>query len=143
MKVRFKKVHPDAVTPTRGTEHSAGLDITAIDVEVTSDYIEYKTGLALEIPPGHMGLLFPRSSVSKKDLVLANSVGVIDADFRLPFTFRFKKTTQIDANLYKVGEKIGQLVIVPYPIIELEETTELQDPGTRIGGFGSTSKEGK
>lgn len=140
MKVKFKKVHPDAVTPTRGTENSAGLDITAIDVEVTEDYIEYKTGLALEIPAGYVGLIYPRSSVSKKDLIMANSVGVIDSDFRLPFTFRFKKTEIIDAKIYKVGEKIGQLVIMPYPIIELEEATELQDPGTRTGGYGSTTK---
>ena len=92
MKVNFKKLSPKAVTPTYATSGDAGLDITCIGYQIDKDnnYIEYFTGLALEIPAGHVGLLFPRSSVSKTDLQLANCVGVVDSGYRGELTFRYK-----------------------------------------------------
>lgn len=84
MQIKFKKLSANAVTPTRGTEHSAGLDLTATKVKIVEEkghgYVEYGTDLAFEIPEGHVGLLFPRSSISKTGMILSNSVGVIDSE---------------------------------------------------------------
>ena len=141
MKVNFKKVNKKAVTPTYAKDGDAGLDITSIsrEIVITGDYeyVEYRTGLAFEIPVGHVGLLFPRSSVSKKDMFLSNAVGVIDSGYRGEVTFRFKRLAW-DSTLYNVGEKIGQLVIIPYPQIELELVKELSETERGENGYGST-----
>ena len=141
MKVNFKKVNKKAVTPTYAKDGDAGLDITSIsrEIVITGDYeyVEYGTGLAFEIPVGHVGLLFPRSSVSKKDMFLSNAVGVIDSGYRGEVTFRFKRLAW-DSTLYNVGEKIGQLVIIPYPQIELELVKELSQTERGENGYGST-----
>lgn len=141
MKVLFKKLKKQAVTPSYAKDGDAGLDITAIsrDIVITEDYeyIEYGTGLAFEIPVGHVGLLFPRSSVSKKDMFLSNAVGVIDSGYRGEVTFRFKRLAW-DSTLYNVGEKIGQLVILPYPQIQLEQVKELSDTERGANGYGSS-----
>lgn len=78
MVVNIKKIHPNAVIPAYSKPGDAGMDVTAVSVRETEDFIEYDTGLAIEIPKGYVGLLFPRSSNSKYDLQLCNSVGVID-----------------------------------------------------------------
>lgn len=79
----MKKLDPKAVIPSYAKPGDAGMDLTSTSRTVVStyeeDYIEYGTGLAVEIPEGFVGLVFPRSSVSKKDMYLANAVGVIDA----------------------------------------------------------------
>jgi len=141
MKVNFKKVDKKAVIPTYAKDGDAGLDITAIsrEIVITGDYeyIEYRTGLAFEIPVGYVGLLFPRSSVSKKDMFLSNAVGVVDSGYRGEVTFRFKRLAW-DSTLYNVGEKIGQLVILPYPQIELELVKELSESERGANGYGST-----
>lgn len=79
LNINIKKLNESAIIPTYAHSEDAGLDLVAINKEVNNDYIEYGTGLALEIPKGYVGLIFPRSSNSKKDILLANSVGVIDA----------------------------------------------------------------
>ena len=79
LKVHVKKLHPDAVIPQYAKDGDAGMDLVAVSSQYTQDYISYKTGLAFEIPQGYVGLLFPRSSNSKKNLLLTNSVGVIDS----------------------------------------------------------------
>ena len=141
MKVLFKKLNKHAVTPSYAKDGDAGLDITAItrDIVITEDYeyIEYGTGLAFEIPVGYVGLLFPRSSVSKKDILLSNAVGVIDSGYRGEVSFRFKRLAW-DSAIYNVGEKIGQLIIIPYPQIEFEEVDDLSDSQRGAGGYGST-----
>ncbi len=141
MKVNFKKLNKKAVTPSYAKDGDAGLDITAItrDIVMAGDYeyVEYGTGLAFEIPAGYVGLLFPRSSISKKDVYLANSVGVLDSGYRGEVTFRFKRLAW-DSTLYNVGEKIGQLIVVPYPQIELEEVKELSETERGENGYGST-----
>lgn len=79
VKVKFKKLHPDAKIPTKANEEDSGYDITAIDDgEITDTYIQYKTGIAIEVPKGYDIKIFPRSSVSKTNLILANSVGLVD-----------------------------------------------------------------
>lgn len=143
MIVNFKKLNKKAVTPSYAKDGDAGLDITAITREIVKmkeyEYIEYGTGLAFEIPAGHVGLLFPRSSISKKELYLSNAVGVVDSGYRGEVTFRFRRHSPTwDTTLYEVGEKIGQLVIMPYPQIELEEVKELSETERGDKGYGST-----
>jgi len=145
MKVNFKKLSPKAVTPTYATSGDAGLDITCIGYQIDKDnnYIEYFTGLALEIPAGHVGLLFPRSSVSKTDLQLANCVGVVDSGYRGELTFRYKfRKDAFFASLkrYQEGDRVGQLLVLPYPEIELEEIKELAESERGAGSYGSTGK---
>ena len=157
VKVKFKKLHEDAVLPSYSKPGDAGMDIAAVsDGEVVSSedgnslwyYVEYKTGLAVEIPPGFVGLLFPRSSVSKTALSLANCVGVCDSSFRGEICFRFKidygcirEAEKLDGNptTYKKGDRIGQLMILPYPTIEAEFVDELSETERGSGGFGSTN----
>lgn len=145
MEVKFKKLSPKAVTPSYAKKGDAGLDITCIGYQVNTNnnYIEYFTGLAFEIPKGYVGLLFPRSSVSKTDLSLANCVGVIDSGYRGEITFRykFKKDAYFAAvKRFLEGERIGQLLILPYPEIELQEIEELAESERGVGAYGSTGK---
>jgi len=144
MIVKFKKLVPEAVTPSYSKIGDAGLDLTAISVAYTPHFIEYSTGIAIEIPTGYVGLLFTRSSVTKKSIILKNSVGVIDSNFRGEIKLRFAPINldsifSID-QFYIKGERVGQLVIVPIPIIELIEAEELSDTNRNEGGFGSTGK---
>lgn len=136
MKVKIKKLHPDAVAPQYAHETDAGLDLTATYVykDKEGNFV-YNTGLAFEIPEGYVGLLFPRSSNAKKDLLLSNSVGVIDSGYRGEVTFKFKP---IGHNIYNIGDRIGQMIILPYPKIEFEEVDELSESERGAGGYGST-----
>ena len=130
MKVRIKKLNDFATIPAYATDGSAGMDITAISKTYDDDgNIVYGTGLAFEIPEGYVGLLFPRSSNAKKDLILSNSVGVIDSDYRGEVSFKFKPSYCFNKDdmdvVYDVGDRVGQMIIVPYPHIEWEEVKEL------------------
>lgn len=137
MKIKIKKLHPDAVLPKYSQVGDAGLDIVAITKEITDKFIEYKTGLALEIPKGYVCLIFPRSSISKKDLMLCNSVGVLDSGYRGELIFRFQN---LGKDHYDIGDKIGQIIIIPYPKIEIQETDRLSSSERGKEGFGSTGK---
>ena len=145
MKVRFKKLREEAVTPSYSKVGDAAMDLTAISKnQVMSEgfysqdlkYIEYGTGLAVEVPENHVALIFPRSSISETDLTLTNSVGVIDSGYRCEIKFRFRATK--NEMQYQVGERVGQMLIIPYPTIELEEVKELSKTERGTGGFGST-----
>ena len=140
MQVKFKKLHSDSVIPSYATAGDAGLDMVAVDLLDTVEQVVYMTGIAVEIPEGHVGLLFPRSSIRKYQLSLSNSVGVIDSGYRGEIQFTFNKTAGPASYKYKIGERVGQLVIIPYPIIEVEEVTELSDSERGTGGFGSTGQ---
>jgi dUTP pyrophosphatase len=143
MKVKIKKTHPNAIIPQYAKEGDAGLDLTAVSMETDHCYdggvdtVTYGTGLAFEIPQGCVGLLFPRSSIAKTQITLANSVGVIDSGYRGEVKLKFKKYGYKD---YNIGDRVGQLVIMPYPKIELEEVDELSYTDRDDGGFGSTGK---
>lgn len=143
MKVKFKKLHNNAVIPKYAKNGDAGLDLTALDVihNINEDVLEYTTGLCIEIPKGYVGLIFPRSSIWEKDLILTNSVGVIDSGYRGEIKFKFKKNLPLyDSSIYRSGDRVGQLLILPYPQIELEEATELSDSERGTGGYGSTGQ---
>jgi dUTP pyrophosphatase len=140
MIVKFKKLDPKAVAPAYSKVGDAAMDLTAISLsKVDKDefgYLEYGTGLAFEIPEGYVGLIFPRSSISNSGLILTNSVGVIDSGYRGEVKFRFKHIP--DTSHYKPGDRVGQLMIIPYPQIELQESEELSESDRSEGGFGST-----
>ena len=142
MDVKIKKLHPDAVIPAYSKPGDAGLDLTATSIMGDShDNIVYGTGLAVEIPEGYVGLLFPRSSNSKTDLYLTNHVGVIDSGYRGELMFKFRPINGIvDASIYGVGDRIGQLMILPYPKINFIQTNELTETERGDGGYGSTGK---
>ena len=135
MEVKFKRLHRDSVVPSYAKDGDAGLDLTATHMTWNENFIEYGTGIAVEIPYGYVGLIFPRSSVSKKDsFYLKNSVGVIDSGYRGEIKLRFN----LSDDHYQPGEKIGQLIIMPYPKISLREVDELSDSERGDKGFGSS-----
>lgn len=175
MKVKIKKLHPEAIIPSYATQGDAGMDMTAVSAHIDKSglFIEYGTGIAVEIPEGFVGLLFPRSSLSKTSLVLANHVGVVDSGYRGEIKFRFKelamsvkemdpavlKTLQEERerkgfplltgprenaiwvaseSSYEIGDRIGQLMIIPHPPIEFEEVEELNSSERGSGAYGST-----
>jgi len=141
MKVKIKKLNEYAVIPKKANETDVGFDLTAINqyFEKYKGYIEYGTGLSIEIPEGYVGLIFPRSSISDLNMSLTNSVGVIDSGYRGEIKLRFKKAT-LGKGMYEVGDKIGQLVIMPYPKIEFDEVKELNESDRGDKGFGSSNE---
>jgi dUTP pyrophosphatase len=140
MKIKFKKLHSEAVTPTYSKRGDAGLDLTAVSEEWNEDnsIVTYGTGLAIEIPEGYVGLLFPRSSVFKTSLNLSNSVGILDSGYRGEIMFKYRYLEE--GMVYDVKDRVGQLLILPYPSIELEEAEELSSTERGEGGYGSTGK---
>jgi dUTP pyrophosphatase len=140
--IKVKKLHKDAAIPFKSHESDVGYDVTAVSIEVVDDLIKLDTGLAFEIPPQYALYLFPRSSVSKTALGLANSVGVIDPSYRGPVkaVFRVNYNEEGRYMTYNVGDKIGQLVVLPRLDINWIESDELDDTERGSGGFGSTGK---
>jgi dUTP pyrophosphatase len=140
MKVKIKKLHPNAVKPKYAKESDAGMDLVATEIiSETPSQITYGIGLAMEIPDGMVGLVFPRSSIRNTGLNLSNSVGVIDAGYRGEIQATFNKNG-IKDEFYKVGDRVCQIIIVPHPIIKIVEVDELTESSRGKGGFGSTGK---
>ena len=147
MRVNIKKLHPNAIIPTYAHETDAGLDLTATSYEYDNrlqNHI-YGTGLAFEIPEGYVGLIFPRSSNRKTDSFMCNHVGVLDSSYRGEVMLTFKNRDNIEQGSwgdmlrpYSEGERIGQLIIVPYPIIEFVEVDKLSETERGEAGHGST-----
>jgi dUTP pyrophosphatase len=174
MQVKVKKLSENAVVPAYGKPGDAGMDLTATTRHFDAEgNVVYGTGLAFEIPEGFVGLLFPRSSNAKKDLVLTNSVGVIDSGYRGEVSFKFKPAAffaddawaepgtvgnvsqtfdytilpkgynqddSYEFSLYEIGDRVGQIIIMPYPQVTFEEVSELSSTERGEGGFGSTGK---
>lgn len=139
MIVKIKKLALNAIIPSYAKEGDAGMDLTAISVESDPNgfYTEYGTGLAMEIPEGYAGLIFPRSSASKTSQIQANCVGVIDSGYRGEIKVRLKELGN-PSKLYQVGDRIAQIIIMPVPQIIFQETDQLSDTVRGDGGFGST-----
>jgi dUTP pyrophosphatase len=144
MKVKIKKIHPDAVIPSYAKNGDAGMDLVATSIiGETLGSITYGLGIALEIPEGFVGLVFPRSSIRKTNLQLSNSVGVIDSGYRGELQATFNKIQGVDnveRESYKVGDRVCQIMIIPHPTIEFSEVEELSNTERGEGGFGSTGK---
>ena len=137
--VKVKKLVPEAVIPSYSKVGDAGMDLTITrEIENTSFSVSYGFGIAMEIPQGYVGLVFPRSSVRNQDLILSNCVGVIDSGYRGELQATFKKTNGLDSIKYKVGDRGAQIIILPYPTIYMTEVPELSNTERGSGGFGST-----
>lgn len=171
MQVKVKKLSENAVVPMYGKPGDAGQDLVCVSRHFDADgNAVYGTGLAFEIPEGYVGLIFPRSSNAKKDLMLTNSVGVVDSGYRGEVMFKFKPVAffagadcsecgdtlsfdftilpgskfadskEFGINLYEVGDRVGQIIIMPYPQVTFQEVSELSSTDRGVGGFGSTGK---
>lgn len=167
MEIKVKKISPNAVMPKKAHKSDAGFDLTATSKEYDNDgNVVYGTGLAFEIPEGFVGLLFPRSSNSKRHLILSNSVGILDSGYRGEVMFKFKTTCQTvnpfklawallfrkkriasevinvftNGKDYDIGDRIGQMIIIPYPKIDFIEAEELSETDRGCGGYGSSGK---
>lgn len=166
MQIKIKKLVEEAVIPTYAHSTDAGMDLTAVSRSF-DEYgnVVYGTGLAFAIPEGHVGLLFPRSSNTKKDLHLGNAVGVLDSGYRGEVLLKFKQSLSyqeseygeeydfgntyktitssdpeyFSKNIYEVGERVAQLIVIPYPKVEFEEADSLEETERGKGGFGSTN----
>ena len=155
--VRIKLLHPDAKCPVQAHPNSdAGYDVFSIDDGVVKTevrrgnpkeldiylYTEYRTGLAIELPIGYHCELFPRSSITKMDLMLKNSIGLIDNEYRGELIFRFHQFPMVNGtnSIYKKGDRIGQIVLrktIHMPIMVVDE---LSDTSRGAGGLGSSGK---
>jgi len=137
MKVKVKRLHPNAVIPYYAKHGDAGMDLYAVDstMDEYGNFV-YDTGLAMEIPEGYVGLVFPRSSVSKTIHSLRNSVGVIDSGYRGSIMLKFGGNS--GRSKYNVGDRVGQIIIMPYPKIDFVDADELSETERGTGGFGST-----
>ena len=125
--------------PQKAHAQDAGFDLRACKVErIGFDKIVCHTGLAFEIPDGYVGLLFPRSSIARTAMMLKNSVGVLDSCYRGEVTFKFRQLDNGDT--YNAGDKIGQIIIMPYPEIVFVESDNLSETERGSGGYGSTGR---
>lgn len=140
MEIKVKLNHKEAKLPTRANPGDAGWDLTAVSERYDLDgrFFEYDLGISVAIPEGYVGLIFPRSSISKKDLKLANSVGVCDSGFRGNLTARFKTNYSVGVKKYSVGDKVAQLIVVELPKVEFKEVKELDETVRGTGSYGSS-----
>lgn len=151
--IKVKKLREDAVVPKMATIGSAGSDVRACMYdEVTGQKVtkiivpangsvKIGTGLAFQLPQNHVMLIMPRSSTGiKKGLMLQNTVGVLDSDYRGE-CFLFFKNMKDEPVEIEDGERIAQVIVIPYPNLEYEEVEELDTTERANGGFGSTGRK--
>lgn len=143
MNIPVKKLCENAKIPTSGSEDAAGFDLYAAGDKEHIWIREHgsamiPTGLSMEIPKGYFGAIFARSGLaSKQGLRPANCVGVVDPDYRGEIMVALHNDRNGDKCIH-VGDRIAQLVIIPYMKITFEETDKLHDTERGSGGFGST-----
>lgn len=152
MEIKIKRLDEKARIPAYAKPGDAGLDLYATSCDCDNNgNIVYGTGIAIELPEGYAALVLPRSSIANKDLILSNSVGLIDSGYRGEISAKFKRAVKCSngvrleyddfrPQIYEVGERVAQLVIIPYPHIEFIEVDELSQSERGCGGYGSTGK---
>lgn len=141
MKVKLRKLHPDAVIPTYATDGSGAFDLTATSREITSSGVIYGTGLAFEVPKGHVLYIYSRSGHGFRNaLRLANAVGIIDSDYRGEVNIKLAYDGDGYADWPYIGDRIAQGIILKVPHIEFEEVEELSETQRGVNGFGSSGK---
>lgn len=165
MEIKFKKLSKNAVIPKFGKPGDAGADLTATSLiyNEDTDTFDYGTDIAIEIPEGYVGMIFPRSSIYKTGLILTNHVGIIDQGYRGEIMAKFKVIATYEGiddidkekglaighldeegndkcgyHIYSIGDRIAQLVIVPIPQVTYVESEELSETERGEGGYGST-----
>ncbi len=146
MTIKYKKLSETAVAPVKAHNTDAGWDLTVS--RITSEINEcgqlilvYHTDLAIEIPDGYFAALVQRSSVARKSISLCNCIGVIDSGYRGEVIAKFRSTTDVVPALYNPGEKFAQLLILPVPDVQFEETDQLSETDRGEGGYGSTDQQ--
>lgn len=145
MVIKFKKLHELAELPTHAHQGDAGVDLKAVEIQTDGfGNLVYKFGIAVEIPEGNVGLLFPRSSIHKKSQFLTNSVGVIDSGYRGEIMAKFKPSDSYingePEEDYKEEDKVAQLLIIPVRTLQTEWVEQLSDSPRGESGYGSTGK---
>lgn len=145
--MKIKLLRPEGLAPERSSEHAAGYDLRAAihsnaEVHVLGgEVVKIPTGFAIEIPIGHVGLIFPRSGLGTRGLVLANATGVIDSDYRGEVMVALHNRNIFEGDedfTIKHGDKIAQLVIVPCRQDPIQVVEHLSETIRGEGGFGST-----
>ena len=144
MEIMIKKLNPNAVLPTRGSKYAAGYDLYACcDGEIIippHENVKIGTGLSIAVPEGYFGAIFARSGLAaKQGLRPANCVGVADSDYRGEYIVALHNDSD-DAKVVRAGDRIAQLVIMPFLSAEFIETDTLDETERGCGGFGSTGK---
>jgi len=145
MDVRFKRLNDLAKIPTRGSKFSAGYDLYAAtdkDIQIPPhSTVKIGTGLAMELPVGWFGAIFARSGIAtKRGLRPANAVGICDEDYKGEYIVALHNDTT-ETKTVQAGERIAQLILLPYQTIDFKEVDELHDTERGIGGFGSTGEK--
>ena len=139
VKIKVKRLSDAAQIPKYATDGSAAFDLVATSREVAGDTATYGTGIAFEVPHGHVMLIYSRSGHGIKDGIrLANCTGVIDADYRGEVKAKLTSDGHGRVNWPYVGDRIAQAIVIPLPVIEFEEVEELTATARGNGGFGST-----
>ena len=139
------EVKSEGVLPTKATDGSAGFDLYSTRITQERDnsnkpVFVYHTDIAVEIPKGYVGLLFHKSSVAKRSIMLTNAVGVIDSDYRNEIMAKMKVTTDAVPTIYAIGEPFAQLVIIPYLVAEPILVDELSETERGTKGFGEADE---
>lgn len=139
--VNIKKLVEHAVIPKYAKPGDAAMDLvaTSVNYDPSTDTYIYGTGLSMEIPTGYVGMIYPRSSVYKTAVVLANQTGVVDSKFRGEVKVLMRRDSSL-RDIYNVGDRIAQIMIIECPHITFKEVEEIDMTGDRGGGFGSTGK---
>ena len=139
LEIKFKKLVETAKMPTKAHPTDAGADLTAVSREWNKEYgcWVYGTGIATEIPEGYVGLVFPRSSIRNYTLSQCNCIGVIDSHYRGEIMVSYKLTSDVE-KIYNIGDKIAQLVIIPYPEVSYTEVETLSETDRGENGHGSS-----
>jgi dUTP pyrophosphatase len=152
VKIKFKKLHPDAKIPTKATSGSAGFDVYGVRTFMLGNRIHVFTGLAVAFPKDWMLQAHGRSGLSARcGISLANNVGIIDSDYRGEIVLLFDVNPGMDGlhvdhtvhmtrafDELAPGKRVAQLMLVPVPLVEWEEVEDLDETSRGTGGFGST-----
>lgn len=140
LEIKFKLNHPNAIIPKYAYDTDACFDLFCAESKKSDLFIEYNTGINILIPEDYVGLLFPRSSVTNKTLILKNSVGVIDHGYLGDIKLRYYITPMFDDNVntYDIGDRVGQMLIIPRPKIKLLQVESFEDTQRGTNGYGST-----
>ena len=144
MKIQVKKLRENAILPTRGSAYAAGYDLyAAIDEDTVigaGETVKIGTGLSIAVPEGYFGAIFARSGLAAKEgLRPANCVGVADSDYRGEYIVALHNDSAVSRTVTP-GERIAQLVVMPFLSVEFEEAETLDETARGVGGFGSTGK---
>lgn len=140
MQIKFMKTRPDAVIPRKAHAADVGHDLVAVTKHQQRNCIRYGFGLAVDIPAGYAGLIFPRSSVFRTGMMMTNCVGVIDPGYTGEISALFWLEHEPSAKSYEVGDRVAQLVVVPVQEVEFVEVPELSQTERGANGYGSTGR---